>query len=723
MSNQINPLLFRNILLAILACLFLHGHSTEKIWPREKLLWSQYNSALGNTHNEISALQVLMKYYYHGVSNRIKGDSVSDLCLNIAYKSKIQKHILDAYEACFKYGAHISQKAKYWQYIDSVKALSPFPSWHVNYFTAEAHFIEIDFKHGLAYAQDAIEIAKKENRSDQHIKSLLIAGQCAEKDEQIVLAMSFFFEAQNQLPTTGENGLRYEILRNIQRAYFYNYNYNEAKKYSDKQLALLNSSTKIDSVDWLNVHYEMLEIEIFNSNFYNWQDSTITLMEYCKANGYMQEYDNLWALIRSKLMELNDFSRLYELYVVEYPEELEILKLYRPLAYERIKAYLYEHEGQIDSADYQWKKVLDTLISTHDTYRTAHVKRRFAQYLKRTGRVNEAYEMALEALSESKKANYNHFMAQDLSFLAELKIEVEDYKSALDFTAQYNAIQIKKILNSRNTDLAVLGQKIEYEQLEKIRQLEDEKERARTLYNYIALIGSLVVFIIVSFIVYRQYRSTRREKDRSDNLLLNILPKQTANELKEKGFTTAKKFENVTVFFCDIVGFTKIAEQLSPEELVKEIDTYFKAFDTIMTHYGIEKIKTIGDAYMAAGGLQDNGNTAVFDVLNAALDILEKVEELRIERQALNKPAFQLRVGINTGAIVAGVVGSTKFQYDIWGDAVNTAARMEQNSEPGRINVSQRTYDLIKDSFKCSYRGLKEAKNKGQINMYFVEKL
>jgi adenylate cyclase len=170
------------------------------------------------------------------------------------------------------------------------------------------------------------------------------------------------------------------------------------------------------------------------------------------------------------------------------------------------------------------------------------------------------------------------------------------------------------------------------------------------------------------------------------------------------------------------VSFTKIAEKLTPEELVKEIDTYFREFDAIMARYGVEKIKTIGDAYMAAGGLSNDNTTAAFDVTNAAFDVLKIVEDLKNEREALKRPAFQIRVGINTGPVVAGVVGSTKFQYDIWGDAVNTAARMEQNSEPGKINVSQSTYDLIKDTYTCTSRGLKEAKNKGQINMYFVEK-
>jgi len=722
MNNLFSRQLLKSVCFTLMACLVLYSNAEEKEWPREKQLWNQYSIVKGNTELEITKLQDLMKYYFHGVSNMTKGDSVSNLCLRIAHESNKQDHILAAYEAYFKYGASISKKVKNWNYIETVKSLSPFPSWHVNYFTAAAHFIELDFNQGLSYAKEAIQTSKKEKFSEQYFKSLLIAGLCAEKDQKIVLAMSYFFEAQNQLPENKKTSEHFEILRSIQRAYFYNDNFDEAKKFLNKQLEVINASSKVDSIDWLNAQYELIEIEIFRTNYYVWQDSVIALMEFSKLNGYLQEYDNFWSIIRSQLMEYNDFNRLYELYVVEYPEELKMLKSLRPLAYERIKAYLFEHEGQIDSADYQWQKVINTLVSTHDLYRTAHIKRRYAQYLKRTNRFDRAYVLALEALEVSKEANFPFFMAKDLKILAEMEEEVNNYKSALNFTKQHNSLQIEQILNSKNTDLAVLGQKIEYQQIEKIRQLEEEKKRTRTFYNYLALIGSLFVFIVVSFIVYRQYRLTRKEKDRSDNLLLNILPKQTANELKEYGHTTAKKFKNATVFFCDIVSFTKIAEKLTPEELVKEIDTYFREFDAIMARYGVEKIKTIGDAYMAAGGLSNDNTTAAFDVTNAAFDVLKIVEDLKNEREALKRPAFQIRVGINTGPVVAGVVGSTKFQYDIWGDAVNTAARMEQNSEPGKINVSQSTYDLIKDTYTCTSRGLKEAKNKGQINMYFVEK-
>ncbi len=211
------------------------------------------------------------------------------------------------------------------------------------------------------------------------------------------------------------------------------------------------------------------------------------------------------------------------------------------------------------------------------------------------------------------------------------------------------------------------------------------------------------------------------QKEKSDELLLNILPSEVAEELKEKGYTTAKSFDEVTVLFSDIKGFTNVAEKMTAQELVKEINTYFSAFDGIIQKYGLEKIKTIGDAYIAAGGLPEKNSATAQNVVEAAIAMQQAVEKLKQERVLSNKPYFELRIGIHTGPVVAGVVGIKKFQYDIWGDTVNLAARMEQSGVPGKINISQQTYEGVKEQFTCVHRGKIEAKNKGEIDMYFVE--
>jgi class 3 adenylate cyclase len=213
-----------------------------------------------------------------------------------------------------------------------------------------------------------------------------------------------------------------------------------------------------------------------------------------------------------------------------------------------------------------------------------------------------------------------------------------------------------------------------------------------------------------------------KEIQKSDKLLLNILPRETAEELKSKGTTTPKKFEKVTVMFTDFKGFTQLSETLTPEELVSEIDTCFSAFDHIIDKYRLEKIKTIGDSYMCVGGLPVPNSTHAVDTVNAALEIIDFMENHNKDSIKLGKPVFDIRIGLHTGPVIAGVVGSKKFIYDIWGDTVNTASRMESSGEIKRLNVSETTYESIKNKFNCTFRGDIEAKNKGLIKMYFVEK-
>lgn len=179
----------------------------------------------------------------------------------------------------------------------------------------------------------------------------------------------------------------------------------------------------------------------------------------------------------------------------------------------------------------------------------------------------------------------------------------------------------------------------------------------------------------------------------------------------------------VSVLFTDFKGFTRMAEILSPEELVAEIDHCFKAFDNIIADYDIEKIKTIGDAYMCASGLPVPNKTNPQDIVKAALDIRDFMSGLKKSREAKNLPFFEVRIGVHTGPVVAGIVGIKKFQYDIWGDTVNIASRMESSGDIGEVNISGTTYNLIKDKFECVHRGKVEAKNKGAVDMYFVKKV
>jgi class 3 adenylate cyclase len=214
----------------------------------------------------------------------------------------------------------------------------------------------------------------------------------------------------------------------------------------------------------------------------------------------------------------------------------------------------------------------------------------------------------------------------------------------------------------------------------------------------------------------------RLAMQKSEDLLLNILPEAIANELKEYGKTETKTYGLVTVLFTDFKDFTDISSKMSPELLVQEIDTCFSAFDSIITNHGIEKIKTVGDAYIAVAGLPVPTYHHAENAVEAAIEIRDFILKRREEKKLMGETPFEIRIGLHSGPLVAGIVGTKKFAFDIWGDAVNVAARMEQNGEPGKINISDKTYELVRDKFACKHRGKIPAKNKGDIDMYFVER-
>ncbi len=216
----------------------------------------------------------------------------------------------------------------------------------------------------------------------------------------------------------------------------------------------------------------------------------------------------------------------------------------------------------------------------------------------------------------------------------------------------------------------------------------------------------------------QQVESSRQE---SEQLLLNLLPKPVAEELIAYGSSSPAKFDDVSVLFTDFVGFTTFAEHFTPQELIEELSVFFNYFDTVVKTHTVEKLKTIGDSYMLAGGLPEPNTTHAIDCVLVGLDIQGFVRAHHAERQTTGQPTLDMRVGIHTGPVVAGVIGKVKFSYDIWGDTVNLASRMESSGEPGTINISQDTYHCVKDFFDCVPRGKIAAKNKGEVDMYFVQ--
>jgi adenylate cyclase len=292
-----------------------------------------------------------------------------------------------------------------------------------------------------------------------------------------------------------------------------------------------------------------------------------------------------------------------------------------------------------------------------------------------------------------------------------------DYKRSLEYYSRYAAL--KDSISSDEIKVKIMRMGMERESEKKIADAEKGaalRVQRQRVYTFMGMAG-VALLLCFSFFIVRERRKSEVARKKSDDLLLNILPAEVADELKAKGNTTAKQFDDVTVLFTDFVNFTGAGEKMDPQSLVDELHTCFKKFDEITDRYNIEKIKTIGDAYLAVGGLPLADASHAENVVKAAIDIGNYMKDREAK---LGNRTFQVRIGIHSGSVVAGIVGVKKFAYDIWGDTVNTAARMQQSSEPGRINISETTYDLVKDHFGCAYRGEIDAKNKGQLKMYYV---
>lgn len=310
----------------------------------------------------------------------------------------------------------------------------------------------------------------------------------------------------------------------------------------------------------------------------------------------------------------------------------------------------------------------------------------------------------------------------------------KDYPTALKYQNLYSSIKDSIYNSASDQKLSRLIFNFEIEKKEneidlltKDKELKELEITRQKFAKNASLIGLLLI-VAIAVMLYRNYRMKAKtneildkKNEEIEKLLLNILPAEVANELKTQGVATPKYFEQVSVLFTDFKSFTKMADVLSPQELLEELNECFMAFDDIITKYHLEKIKTIGDSYMCAGGIPSPDPDHVKKIVAAAFEIIQYMESWNQQRAKKNLAPWELRVGIHVGPVVAGVVGKTKYAYDIWGSTVNIASRMESNGEPGQVNVSENIYELIKNDYPCTYRGKITAKNIGEIDMYFVQ--
>ena len=391
------------------------------------------------------------------------------------------------------------------------------------------------------------------------------------------------------------------------------------------------------------------------------------------------------------------------------------------------RGVLYLKSGDLDKAEQNLKTAIDWLEQDQDFEAVSDFQAKMAELYRAKGAYQEAHSFGERSLDHALRLGLKDQISESSLILARLDSITGNFEKA--YTHLNLHMQFKDSMDLETVDLTRLErEKAELIAAQSLTELELQSQKQERQRAALWAVGvTALLLIIIAGGTYGRYRYMRktnkiisRERDRSENLLLNILPKETALELKENGRVRAQRFESVTILFSDFKGFTRHAENMDPESLVESIDFYFSHFDSIMDKYGLEKIKTVGDAYMCAGGLPNPLEDHAIRVVEAATEMMEFVEANKHNRSGSQMP-FEMRIGINTGPVVAGVVGIRKFVYDIWGDAVNVASRMESASEAGKINISEQTYRLIREVYDCKSRGSIPVKNHGEMNMYFVK--
>jgi adenylate cyclase len=356
-----------------------------------------------------------------------------------------------------------------------------------------------------------------------------------------------------------------------------------------------------------------------------------------------------------------------------------------------------------------------------------------AEVAKETGKLNTAFQHFQEAEKLGVEIGADNILLTVYGGLAESHAKNGDYNRAYSYSVKLAEVR-QRIFNKDTEDK--LG-KLQFDfdlqkKQDQIELLSAEKElqhlaleRQRSFRNsLLAGIGLIAAFLFITFRGYRQKQKLSKilinQKAEIESLLNNMLPMEVSQELRAKGSYQPRFYDNTSVMFTDYQSFTKLTETLSPQSIVEELNYSFKKFDEIIEKYGLEKIKTIGDAYMCAAGIPTPSTDHHWRIVKAAKEILAFVEERNIERKKQGENIWKVRIGINAGPMVAGVIGNKKLTYDVWGNAVNIASRMETNGEPGQINISSSFYELIKDRYHCTHRGKIHAKNVGDIDMYFL---
>jgi adenylate cyclase len=555
------------------------------------------------------------------------------------------------------------------------------------------------------------------------------------------IAMGYFFQAnykeaalefQNSLSAFDSLKLKSgiaNILSNLGATYF---NAGDDTKAIDFYLRSLRISEEID--DKLRIGTALNNI----GGVYNNKPATVDkgLKYFLRGLPIFEkiEYPDGVATVSMNIGEIYLQKSDYDSAIYYFEKSLEILNgtidATFPLTH---LAEIYAQRGEFETALKYHNEAIEIAKSLDAKFELAQSIIGLANTRKKQGKLRESIKSYLQAEQIARSVSAKKELKDIYSSLSDSYAALGDFRNAYKYKTNLTSIKDTLYNNDNDKKIQQLQFNFDIEKkqseinlLTKDSQLRELIINRQKTLNYAAGITVFLV-LILAVGVFNRNRFIRRtnkiikgEKERSEQLLLNILPEETAKELQEKGHTEPRFYESVSVLFTDFKGFSSIAGRLSPQELVAELNDYFIAFDEIVGRHGMEKIKTIGDAYMCAGGIPTPSNTHALNAVEAALAMQEFMSRKNEDRSKNGLMIWELRIGIHTGPIVAGVVGKKKYAYDIWGDTVNVASRMESNGEPGKVNISSATYNLVREKFECIYRGKISAKNIGDVDMYFV---
>jgi adenylate cyclase len=565
-------------------------------------------------------------------------------------------------------------------------------------------------------------------------------------------ALEYFYRSLAAAKEIGDSSRVAKLLGNIGVIYYEQGYYSKALDVYIKSLKIREKINDKQGIAYvlgnIGLIYEALKNDTMSLEYYG--KSLKIKQEIGDKRGISITYSNIGEIYKTK----EDYTKALEYYQYALAISTEV-------DYKKVIASSFSNIGDVYKLLGNYIKASEYYSKTTSIYQEIGDKQgislsynNMGDIFRRGGKNENALLYFNKSLEIAKEIGSLEMIRENYQMIAMTYESKKEYSQAYKFQqlfvgindSIYNVESIQMIADMK-TKYETEAKENEITLLNKESEVQDLKYSRGKILMF-SIIGALFLFILFGLLTFRAYRFNKKakialqvtnkeillqkeqitkssielqkEKEKSDNLLLNILPYETAEELKTNGYASVRHYKNVSVLFTDIVGFTRITENLTPVELIGDLNMFFMRFDEIIEKYNLEKIKTIGDSYMCAGGLPHQDKDNPKKIVLAALEIQRFVKECNERKLKNNEQVWGMRIGINTGDIIAGVVGKKKFAYDIWGDTVNTASRMESSGEPGKINVSGNTYEHVKEYFDCTYRGKVSAKNKEDIDMYFV---